>query len=70
MYRESITAVCLRGKAIGARAGGTALKKFGQLRFFGQQEKIGQSQFFKEVSTSFYYFEEVDIFYFNLISAW
>ena len=30
------------------------LKKFGQLRFFGQQEK----------------FEEMDIFYFNLKSAW
>ena len=65
MYWESITAVCLRGKAIGARAGEQPLKRFGQLRFFGQQEKFRQSQFFKEVYTSFYYFEEVDIFYFN-----
>ena len=28
-------------------------KKLGQLRFFGQQEKFGQSQFFKDVSKLF-----------------
>ena len=28
--------------------GGAALPKFGQLRFFGQQEKFGQSHFLKK----------------------
>ena len=36
-------------KVIGVWAGGaTAPSKFGQLRFFGSQEKFGQSQFLKK----------------------
>ena len=58
---------------IGVRAGGgrgaAAPPNFGQLRFFGQQEKFGHSHaVFKEVSLLF--FEEIYIFYFNLKSAW
>ena len=35
--------------SIGVWAGGAAAPpKFGQLRFFGQQEKFGQSQFLKK----------------------
>ena len=57
---------------IGVRAGGArgaaAPPKFGQLSFFGQQEKFGQSQFLKKFPC--FFFEEIDIFYFNLKSAW
>ena len=42
---------------IGVRAGGArgaaALPKFGQLRFFGQQEKIWAKPVFKDVSMFF-----------------
>ena len=59
-------------RCIGVRAGGArgaaAPPKFGQLRFFGQQEKFGQSQFLKKFPC--FFFEEIDIFYFNLESAW
>ena len=49
--------------------------KFGQLRFFGQQEKFGQSQFLKKfacvcVRVVFFFFSKRNIFYFNLKSAW
>ena len=41
-------------QVIGVRAGGArraaAPPNFGQLRFFGQQEKIWAKQFFKDVS--------------------
>ena len=51
---------------IGVRAGGArgaaAPPNFGQLRFFGQQEKIWAKPGFKDVS----YFEDISIFYFNL----
>ena len=57
---------------IGVRAGGArgaaAPPKFGQLRFFGQKEKFGQSQFLKKFPC--FFFEEIDIFYFNLKPAW
>ena len=60
-------------ETIGVRAGGArgaaAPPKFGQLSFFGQQEKFGQSQFLKKFPC-FFFFEEIDIFYFNLESAW
>ena len=43
---------------IGVRAGGArgaaAPPKFGQLRFFGQQEKFGQSQFLKKFLCFFF----------------
>ena len=58
--------------SIGVRAGGArgaaAPPKFGQLRFFGQKEKFGQSLFLKKFPC--FFFEEIDIFYFNLKSAW
>ena len=63
-------------QVIGVRAGGArgaaAPPKFGQLRFFGQQEKIWAKPVFKDVSTFYYYyyyFEEINIFYFNQRSA-
>ena len=40
---------------------------FGQLRFFGQREKIWANQFFKTFPCFLnHYFEEKNIFYFNL----
>ena len=39
---------------------------FGQLRFFGQQVKIWAKPVLKDISMLFYYFEEVNISYFNL----
>ena len=45
-------------KHIGVRAGGArgaaAPPKFGQLRFFGQQEKIWAKPVFKDISTFFF----------------
>ena len=58
---------CIGVRAGGAR-GAAAPPKSGQLRFFGQQEKFGQSQFLKKFPC--FFFEEIDIFYFNLKSAW
>ena len=63
------------GLSIGVRAGGArgaaAPPKFGQLRFFGQQEKIWAKPVFTDVSMFYYYyyFEEINIFYFNQRSA-
>ena len=59
---------------IGVRAGGArgaaAPPNFGQLRFFGQEEKIWAKPAFKDVFMFFYqYFEEINIFFFNLESA-
>ena len=58
-------------RCIGVRAGwgvAAAPPKFGQLRFFGQQKKIWAKPGFKDVSMFFnyYYFEEINMFYFNL----
>ena len=48
---------CIPGY-IGVRAGGArgpaAPPKFGQLRFFGQQEKIWAKPVFKDISTFFF----------------
>ena len=41
-------------------------QNFGQLRFFGQQEKIWAKPVFKDVSMFFYYSKETNIFYFKL----
>ena len=50
--------------------GGCSPPNFGQLRVFGQQEKIWPEPVFKDVSMFLnYYFEEINIFYFNLKSA-
>ena len=46
--------------------GGCSPPNFGQLGFFGQQEKIWAKPGFKDVSMFFYYFEEINNFYFNL----
>ena len=61
---------------IGVQAGGEGggglqhpLQILSKLRFFGQQEKLGQSQFLRSFHV-FLCFEEIDIFYFNLKSAW
>ena len=51
----------------GRRGGLQPPPNFGQLRFFGQQEKIWAKPGFKDVSMFFYYyFEEINILYFNL----
>ena len=53
--------------------GGLHPPKFGQLRFFGQQEKFGQSQFLKKFACVWvccFFFPKRDIFYFKLKSAW
>ena len=48
--------------------GPAAPPNFGQLRFFGQQEKIWTKPGFEDVSVFYYYyyyFEEINILYFN-----
>ena len=56
--------------AIGVRAGGArgaaAPPNFGQLRFFGQLEKIWAKPVYKDVFILFYYFKDLNI---NLKSA-
>ena len=42
----------------------------GNSNVLGQQEKFGQSQFLRKFQLFFYYFEEIDVFYFHLNSAW
>ena len=49
--------------------------KFRQLRFFGQREKFGQSQFLKKYASVcaccfFFFLSKRDISYFKLKSAW
>ena len=79
MYRSIIIIHCAvkpvlngrtRGIAIGVRAGGArgaaAPPNFGQLRFFGQREKIWAKPVFKDVSILFSYFKDLNI---NLKSA-
>ena len=62
--------MCLCIKDIGVGAGGArgaaALPNFGQLRFFGQREKIWAKAVFKDVSILFNYFKDLNI---NLKSA-
>ena len=55
----------------GGAGGGEGGRNFGQLTFFGQQDKIWAKPVFKDVSMFFfnYYFEEKNIFFFNLKSA-
>ena len=50
--------------------GGCSPTNFCQLRFLGAAREILANSVFKEVSKLFYYFEEIDILYFNLKSAW
>ena len=51
--------------SIGVRAGGArgaaAPPNFGQLRFFGQREKIWAKPVFKDVSILFSYFKDLNI---------
>ena len=55
----------------GGRGGAAAPPNFGQLRSFGQQEKIWAKTAFNWTFSCFFYeyFEEINIFYFNLRSA-
>ena len=54
-----------RLKDIGVQAGGArgaaAPPNFGQLRFFGQREKIWAKPVFKDVSILFNYFKDLNI---------
>ena len=54
--------------ARGAWGGSLPPSKFGQLRFFGQQDKFGQSQFLKRFAylCAYCFFSKRDIFYFKL----
>ena len=76
MYLCGFVSLCARMSVAGsnkvegtmeATRGAAAPPNFGQLRFFGQQEKIWAKPGFKDVSMFFYYyFEEINILYFNL----
>ena len=44
------------GVRAGAARGAAAPPNFGQLKFFGQQEKIWAKPFFKDVSVVFFFF--------------
>ena len=51
----------------GSEGGCSPPQVFGQLRFFGQQEKVWAKPGFKDVSMFFYcYFEEINSLYFIL----
>ena len=58
---------------IGVRAGGAreaaAPQILGNPDFLGSTRKFGQSQFLKTSACFYYYFEEMNISYFNLKSA-
>ena len=60
-------------RPIGVRAGGArgaaAPPNFGNSDFLGSTRKFRQSQFLKTSPCFYYYFEEINIFYFNLKSA-
>ena len=47
---KRIPVVCLIGVRAGGARGAAAPPNFGQLRFFGQREKIWAKQVFKDVS--------------------
>ena len=57
----------------GGGGGWKAPLEFGQLRFFGQQEKFGQSQFLKKFARvcacCSFSFSKRDIFYFTEVSV-
>ena len=57
-----------RGKAGWAR-GAAAPQILGNSDFLGSTRKFAQSQFLKTSACFYYYFEEINIFYFNLKSA-
>ena len=65
---KTLITLALIGVRAGRVRGAAAPPNFGQLRFFGQQEKIWAKPGFKDVSMFFYYyyFEEINILYFNL----
>ena len=54
------------GVLAGGRGGLQAPQSLGNSDFFGQLKKIWEKPVFKDISMSFYYFEERNIFYFNL----
>ena len=59
---RTCTTIVHRRTGRGGARGATAPPKFGQLRFFGQQEKIWAKPIFEDVSMFFYhyyYFEEI-----------
>ena len=49
----------------GVARGAAAPPNYGQLRFFGQQEKIWAKPVFKNISMLLHYFEEINIFLFQ-----
>ena len=74
MGKQSINMLNMRTKVlhmnIGVRAGGAAAPpKFWATQIFWAAKEIWAKPVLKEVSV-FLFFEEIDIFYFNLKSAW
>ena len=62
-----VTGLIIGVQAGGARGAAAAPPNFGQLRFFGQQEKIWAKPGLKTFPCFFYcYFEEMNILYFIL----
>ena len=65
--REAVSAISVF--QVGVRAGGgargaAAPPKFGQLRFFGQKEKFGQSLFLKKFPCFFFRRDRYFLFYY------
>ena len=67
----SVTFIGVRaGGGGGGRGGLQPSQILGNSDFLGSKRKLGQSQFLKTFPCLFYYyFEEINIFYFNLKSA-
>ena len=65
-WLHCVTTVITIGVRAGGARGAAAPPNFGQLRFFGQQEKIWAKPVFKDVPCLFNYFEDLNI---NLKSA-
>ena len=62
--------ISVRARGWGLGGAGLAVAQ-GNSDFLGAAlREIWAKSVFKDVSKSFYYFEEIDIFHFNLKSAW
>ena len=68
-----VTSVCSgllhRRTGRGGEGGGSPPQILGNPDFLGSTRKFGQSQFLKTSACFYYYFEEMNISYFNLKSA-
>ena len=67
--KERIIDRCTQAFGPGGRGGLQPPQILGNSDFLGSWRKFGQSQFLKTSPCFYYYFEEINIFYFNLKSA-